>query len=110
MLLAKFQVTFYPTRNLAVNETMVVLRGKFSPKQYNMLNKATKYGIKAFTLAKSENGYTFLTSTQVAINFLMPLPYSQHCHNQLGLSCMLQATTQIKATTSSLISIIPVFR
>ena len=55
-LLANFQAAYYPTENVAVDETMVGFRGRFSAKQY-MPSKPTKYGIKAFTLASSEHGY-----------------------------------------------------
>ena len=56
LLVANFQASYAPTRNLAVDETMVGFRGRFGPKQY-MPKKPTKYGIKAFTLAESEQGY-----------------------------------------------------
>ena len=55
-LVANFQASYTPSRNLAVDETMVGFRGRFSPKQY-MPKKPTKNGIKAFTLAESEQGY-----------------------------------------------------
>ena len=56
LLITNFKKSFSPKRNLAVDETMVGFRGRFGPKQY-MPNKPTKYGIKAFTLADSEQGY-----------------------------------------------------
>ena len=56
MLLANFQQSFTPDRNLSVDETMVGFRGRFASKQY-MPSKPTKYGIKAFTLADSTQGY-----------------------------------------------------
>ena len=46
----------HPSSNLSVDETMVGFRGQFGAKQY-IPNKPTKYGIKAFTLADSKNGY-----------------------------------------------------
>ena len=55
-LISNFQRSYQPGRNLAVDETMVGFRGRFGAKQY-MPAKPTKYGIKAFTLADSENGY-----------------------------------------------------
>lgn len=55
-LLSRFQECYYPTRELAVDETMVSFRGRYSGKQY-MPNKPTKWGIKCFTLADSANGY-----------------------------------------------------
>ena len=44
MLLANFQNSFAPDRNLLVDETMVGFRGQFGSKQY-MPSKPTKYGI-----------------------------------------------------------------
>ena len=55
-LLANFHTAYYSTENVAVDETMVGFRGRFSAKQY-MPNTPSKYGIKAFTLASSEHGY-----------------------------------------------------
>ena len=55
-LLGNFQSAYYPSQNVAVDETMVGFRGRFVARQY-MPNKPTKYGIKAFTLASSEHGY-----------------------------------------------------
>ena len=45
-----------PSPNLLVDETVVGFRGRFGAKQY-IPNKPTKYGIEAFTLADSKNGY-----------------------------------------------------
>ena len=56
MLLGNFQHSFTPDRNLSVDEMMVGFRGRFASKQY-MPSKPTKYGIKAFTLADSTQGY-----------------------------------------------------
>ena len=47
---------YYPSKDVAVDETMVGFRGRFGPKHY-MPGKPNKYGVKAFTLASSENGY-----------------------------------------------------
>ena len=55
-LIHNFQANYKPAQNLAVDESMVGFRGRFGPKQY-MANKPTKYGIKAFTLASSDQGY-----------------------------------------------------
>ena len=55
-LISNFQRSYQPGRNLAVDETMVGFCGRFGAEQY-MPAKPTKYGIKAFTLADSENGY-----------------------------------------------------
>ena len=55
-LISRFKKNMHPSSNLSVDETMVGFRGRFGAKQY-IPNKPTKYGIKAFTLADSKNGY-----------------------------------------------------
>ena len=55
-LVANFQTSYKPSRELAADETMVGFRGRFGPLQY-MPNKPTKYGIKAYTLADAAHGY-----------------------------------------------------
>ena len=55
-LIAKFQASYHPGRNIAVDETMVGYRGRFAAKQY-VPNKPTKWGIKAFTMADSSSEY-----------------------------------------------------
>ena len=55
-LLTKFQSSYNPGRNIAIDETMVGFRGRFAAKQY-MPKKPTKWGVKAFTMADSSNGY-----------------------------------------------------
>ena len=55
-LVANFQASYNPSRELAADETMVGFRGRFGPLQY-MPNKPTKYGIKAYTLADAAHGY-----------------------------------------------------
>ena len=55
-LISQFQSGYYPSRNIAVDDTMVGFRGRFSAKQY-MAKKPEKCGIKAFTMADSTNGY-----------------------------------------------------
>lgn len=56
LLIPKFQSSYYPSQNIAVDETMVGFRGRFGARQY-MPQKPTKWGIKAFTMADSTNGY-----------------------------------------------------
>lgn len=51
-----FQRLYSPTKELAIDETMVGFRGRFGSIQY-MPQKPTKWGIKAFTLADGANGY-----------------------------------------------------
>ena len=55
-LLTKFQSSYNPGRNIAVDETMVGFRRRFAAKQY-MPKKPTKWGVKAFTMADSSTGY-----------------------------------------------------
>lgn len=59
-LIRKFQDSYAPSRNLAVDETMLRFRGRFVGKQY-MPKKPVKWGIKSFTLADSSNGYVLNT-------------------------------------------------
>ena len=56
ILLPRFQELYRPSRNLALDETMVGFRGHFGSIQY-VPQKPTKWGIKAFTLADAANGY-----------------------------------------------------
>ena len=56
LLLPTFQRLYSPTKELAIDETMVGFRGRFGSIQY-MPQKPTKWGIKAFTLADGANGY-----------------------------------------------------
>ena len=58
MILAKFQANYNPRRNLAVDKTMLGFHGRFAGKQY-MPKNPVKWGIKAFSLADSSNGYLF---------------------------------------------------
>lgn len=55
-LITNFKSSMQPSSNLSVDETMIGFRGRFGAKQY-IPNKPTKYGVKAFTLADSLNGY-----------------------------------------------------
>ena len=56
LLVGNFKKYMNPSSNLSVDETMIGFRGRFGAKQY-IPNKPTKYGVKAFTLADSKNGY-----------------------------------------------------
>ena len=56
ILIPNFRSCYKPSRDIAVDKTMVGFRGRFGAKQY-MPNKPVKYGIKAFTMADSKNGY-----------------------------------------------------
>ena len=75
MLVINFQNCYRPSQNLAVDETMVGFRGRFGPKQY-MPNKPVKYGIKAFTLADSKEGYL--------LNILVWTHFEKHGKNILA--------------------------
>ena len=55
-LIANYQASYKPSREIAADETMVGFHGHFGAIQY-MPNKPTKYGIKAFTLADAAHGY-----------------------------------------------------
>ena len=55
-LLQRFRELYVPSDHLSVDEPMVGFRGRFGSMQY-MPQKPTKWGIKAFTLADSTNGY-----------------------------------------------------
>ena len=56
ILIPNFQTSYKPSRDIAVDETMVGFKGRFGAKQY-MPNKPVKYGIKAFTMADSKNAH-----------------------------------------------------
>ena len=55
-LVGRFQACYTAGREVAIDETMVGFRGRFGPRQY-MPQKPTKWGIKAYTMADSSNGY-----------------------------------------------------
>ena len=55
-ILTKFQEKYTPTREMAVDETMLKFRGRFIGQQY-MPKKPIQQGIKCFSLADSSNGY-----------------------------------------------------
>ena len=52
----QFQKLYAPTRNLYVDETLVKFKGRLSRRQF-IKDKPTRFGLKASTLADSENGY-----------------------------------------------------
>ena len=55
-LVPKFRQHHFPSRHISIDETMIGFRGRFGARQY-MPQKPTKWGIKAFTMADSTNGY-----------------------------------------------------
>ena len=58
-IIGKFQEKYTPSREVAVDETMLKFRGRFAGKQY-MPKKPIKWGVKCFNLADSSNGYMFV--------------------------------------------------
>ena len=56
LLVPKFREHYYPSKKLAIDETMIGFRGRFGAKQYTP-KKTVKWGIKAFNVADSRNGY-----------------------------------------------------
>jgi len=56
LLIPKFREHYYPSENVAIDETMVRFRGRFVAKQYAP-KKPVKWGIKTFNVADSKNGY-----------------------------------------------------
>jgi hypothetical protein len=55
-LTEKFKILYTPGRELAVDEAMIGFKGRFILKQY-LLGKPTKWGIKAWGIADSSNGF-----------------------------------------------------
>ena len=89
-LITNFQANYKPSQNMAVDETMVGFRGRFGPKQY-MPNKPVKYGIKAFTLASSDEGYLLnLLLYKRYCTQTLPIPYF---HSQPALWCTFSSHT-----------------
>ena len=60
LLLQRFQSKYTPSQHLAIDESMLGFRGRFVGKQY-MPKKPVKWGIKAFSVADSRNGYMLNT-------------------------------------------------
>ena len=60
LLVPKFRKHYYPSEKLAIDETIIGFRGRFGAKQYAP-KKPVKWGIKAFNLADSKNGYLLET-------------------------------------------------
>ena len=58
MIVPLWQGTYYPGRELAVDETLIAFKGRTHFKQYKP-NKPHKWGINAWTLAESETGYVY---------------------------------------------------
>jgi hypothetical protein len=56
----QFQKYFVPSKNIAIDESTVVFKGKIIFKTYNP-KKPTKWGIRIFVLADSDSGYVHST-------------------------------------------------
>ena len=82
-LISKFQSSYYPS---VVDETMVGFRGRISAKQY-IPKKPEKWGIKAFTMADSTNGYMLnILVIQVQKPLISP-QQTKHYPSLLELLC-----------------------
>ena len=57
-LIGNFQEAYDPSRELSIDESMIGFKGRLSFLQY-LPKKPTKWGMKAFVLADSKNGYTY---------------------------------------------------
>lgn len=55
-VLRNVQRCYLPTKNISVDEGMIVFKGRLSFRQY-LPAKPTKYGIKVWMAADSSNGY-----------------------------------------------------
>ena len=58
-LIRNFQEAYHPSRELSIDESMIGFKGRLSFIQYLPKKKTTKWGMKAFVLADSKNGYTY---------------------------------------------------
>ena len=58
LLIKNFQQAYHLSRKLSIDESMIGLKGRLSFIQY-LPKKPTKWGMKAFVLADSRNGYTY---------------------------------------------------
>ena len=53
-----FKAAYVPSQNLSIDESMISFKGRLSWVQY-MLKKPHKWGMKAWVLTDSSNGYTY---------------------------------------------------
>ena len=58
LLLPSFRDSYIPTKHLSVDESMISFKGRLSFLQY-LPKKPNKWGMKAWVLADSANGYTW---------------------------------------------------
>ena len=73
-LTMKFQASFYPGQELAIDEAMVGFMGRFGAKQH-MPQKPTKWLMKYFTLADSSTEYVFNILVYTGANMLVEACY-----------------------------------
>jgi hypothetical protein len=55
-LIGKFSTVYIPTENIAIDESLLLWKGRLSMKQYIPLKRA-RFGIKSYALCESESGY-----------------------------------------------------
>ena len=56
LVIAKWQALYSPDRQLAIDETIIKLKGKLQFRQFIPI-KPGRFGIKVFTLEESKSGY-----------------------------------------------------
>ena len=57
-IIANFKKVYIPSQNVSVDESIIGFKGRLSWIQY-LPKKPTKWGMKAWVLADSSNGYTW---------------------------------------------------
>lgn len=57
-LLEKFQATYRPGENIAIDESLLLWKGRLSFKQFNR-NKRARFGIKLYQTCESKTGYSY---------------------------------------------------
>ena len=55
-LVNKFKTLYLPKRDISIDESLLLWKGRLSWKQY-IANKRSRFGIKSFALCESETGY-----------------------------------------------------
>ncbi|XP_078044094.1 uncharacterized protein LOC144473774, partial [Augochlora pura] len=58
MLIHRFQMAYRPRQHIAVDESLLLWKGRLSFKQY-ICSKRARFGLKSFILAESETGYVY---------------------------------------------------
>ena len=109
VLTGNFKRSYMPSRELAVDETMVGFRGRFGPKQY-MPNKPVKYGSRPSHLQTATTGtFWMLSSTLVATQCRKRAPSMKTSLSQQELSSISQSRTWTRDTTCTQIATTRVF-